>query len=140
MFVEPYLFFNGHCERAIEYYQQTLGAEVQFMMRYQDSPDLAQIPPGMEQKVMHANLKIGDSVVMVSDGCCSGTATFEGVSLSLAFSDLPAAEKVFNALAADGEVIMPFAKTFWSPGFGQVKDQFGVVWMVNVVDEEWQPG
>jgi PhnB protein len=136
MRVEPYLFFEGRCDEAIEYYRKALGAEVTMLMRFKDSPE----PPapgmcaaGSGDKVMHANLRIGDSMVMASDGRCQGKPSFQGFSLSLAVPDDAAAERVFTALADGGQVQMPLAKTFFSSRFGMVADRFGVFWMIIVV-------
>jgi PhnB protein len=135
MDVQPYLFFNGRCEEAIEFYRRAVGAEVDMMMRYKESPDPAppgMIPPGSENKLMHASFRIGKSTVMASDGHCSGTPNFQGFSLSLSPPDATAAARLFNALADGGQVQMPLTKTFWSPCFGMLTDRFGVAWMVNV--------
>lgn len=132
--IQPYLFFNGRCDEAIELYKRVLGAEVELLMRNRESPVPHQpgmLPPGSEDKVMHATLRIGDAVVMASDGMCSGSASFEGFSLSLT---LPRdrAERVFAGLSDGGSVQMPLGKTFWSPLFGMVKDRLGVQWMISV--------
>lgn len=134
MQVQPYLFFNGRCEEAIEFYKKALGAELTMLMRFKDSPDApppGAVPPGSENKVMHATLRIGDTLVMASDGNCSGQAAFGGFSLSISVSDAGEAERLFNALADGGRVQMPLTKTFWSSGFGMLTDRFGVGWMVN---------
>ena len=133
MNVEPYLFFDGRCEEAIEFYRKALGAEVQMLMRYKDSPEPAQpgmIPPGSENKIMHASLRIRDTRVMMSDGHCHGTPRFEGFGLSLPAADEGDAERLFASLSEGGQVRMPLAKTFFSPRFGMVSDRFGVLWMV----------
>ena len=134
MVVQPYLFFDGRCEEALEFYKQALGAQVQMLMRQADSPEPpppGMLPPGSEQKVMHVSFKIGDTVVMASDGRNGGHPEFKGVSLSLTLPDAAAARRTFDALAAGGQVQMPLAKTFWSPLFGMVADRFGVGWMVS---------
>jgi PhnB protein len=134
MAIEPYLFFNGRCEEAIEFYKKALGAEVVMLMRYKESPEPpppGMVPAGWEEKVMHATLRIGGANVMASDGCSEG-AHFQGFSLSLTASDEAAARKKFAALAEGGNVQMPVGKTFWSPCFGMVADRFGVRWMVTV--------
>ncbi len=139
MQVEPYLFFEGRCEEAIEFYRKALGAEVKFLMRYKDSPEPpppGAVPPGAENKVMHANLRIGETMVMASDGRCAGGASFQGFSLSLTVSDDAAAERVFAALGDGGKVQMPLTKTFFSSRFGMVADRFGVSWMVLVTPRE----
>ena len=135
MKVEPYLFFEGRCDEAIEFYRRALGAEVTMLMRYKYSPEPPQpgmIPPGSENKVMHASLRVGDTTVMASDGRCSGKPGFQGLSLSITVSDAAAADRVFAALADGGQVRMPLTKTFFSPRFGMVADRFGVAWMVIV--------
>ena len=133
--VEPYLFFEGRCEEAIEFYRRALGAEVNMLMRFKDSPEPPQpgfVPPGSENKVMHASLLIGQNTVMASDGRCTGKPNFAGFSLSLRVSTEAEAERLFTALADGGSVQMPLAKTFYSPRFGMVADRFGVLWMIIV--------
>ena len=135
MHIEPYLFFEGRCEEAVEFYRTALGAEVTMLMRYKDSPEPpppGKLPPGSENKVMHASLRIGDATVMASDGFSSGQPSFRGFSLSLSVPDEAQAEALFAALANGGQVQMPLSKTFWSPRFGMVTDRFGVGWMINV--------
>jgi PhnB protein len=135
MFVQPYLFLDGRCEEAIEFYRKALGAEVEMLMRFKDSPEPPQpgmVPPGSENKVMHSCLRIGDSRVMASDGHCQGKANFQGFSLSLTAANAAEADRVFAALANGGQVQLPLTKTFFSPRFGMVADLFGVSWMVIV--------
>ena len=135
MRVEAYLFFNGRCEEAVEFYKKALGAEVAMLMRFKDSPEPHQpgmVPPGSENKVMHVSLRVGDTTVMASDGRCTGQTSFQGFSLSLAVANEREAERVFAALSEGGQVQMPLGKTFWSPCFGMVADRFGVGWMVTV--------
>jgi PhnB protein len=132
--IEPYLFFNGRCEEAVEFYKKALGAEVLMLMRFKESPEPPQpgmIPPGWESKIMHTSLRIGNTTVMASDGCSEGT-NFQGFSLSLSVANDAEAERAFTALADGGQVKMPLTKTFWSPRFGMVADRFGVGWMVTV--------
>ena len=135
MHVQPYLFFDGRAEEAINFYKKAIGAEVQMLMRFKESPEPpppGMVPPGSENKIMHASLKIGDTQVMASDGHCQAKPSFEGFSLSLAVPDEAAADRAFNALADGGQVRMPLGKTFFSPRFGMVADRFGVGWMVIV--------
>jgi len=136
MQIEPYLFFEGRCEEAIEFYRRTLGAEVGALMRYKDSPEPpapGMVPPGAENKVMHATLRIGTTSVMVSDGNCSGRPDFKGFALTIAAPDVAQAERLFAALGEGGAVRMPLAKTFFASRFGMVTDRFGVLWMVIVM-------
>jgi PhnB protein len=133
--VQPYLFFDGRCEEAIEFYRGALGAEVTMLMRFKDSPEPPKpgmCAPGSENKVMHASLRIGETTVLASDGRCEGRPSFQGFALSLTVPDEAAAERLFAALAKGGQVQMPLAKTFFSPRFGMVADRFGVSWMIYV--------
>ena len=136
MQIHPYLFFDGRCEEAVEFYRKALGAKVSMLMRYKDSPEPpppGKVPPNWDNKVMHVSMQIGEATVMASDGCGSGDLSHNGFSLSLNVKDAAAADRAFNALAAGGKVEMPLTKTFWSPRFGMLSDKFGVQWMVNVV-------
>jgi len=135
MQVQPYLFFEGRCEEAIEFYRRALGAEVTMLMRYKESPEPPKpgmVPPGSEDKVLHASLRIGDTTVFASDGRCQGRPSFQGFSLSLTATDDAEAERLFASLAEGGQVQMPLAKTFFSSRFGMVADRFGVLWMILV--------
>lgn len=135
MQVQSYLFFEGRCEEAIEFYRSALGAKIEMLMRNKESPEPCpegMLPPGSENKVMHAAFRIGDSMVMASDGFCGGKPEFKGFSLSLDAATPEEAARLFNALADGGEVKMPLAKTFFSPSFGMLTDRFGVGWMVLV--------
>ena len=135
MQVQPYLFFNGRCEEAIEFYRSALRAEVTMLMRYKESPEPpppGMLPPGSENKIMHASMQIGEAMVMASDGECSGKSSFQGFSLSLTVPDEKEADRVVAAITDGGQVRMPLAKTFFSPRFGMAVDRFGVSWMVLV--------
>ena len=134
MEVQPYLFFDGRCEEALEFYKKTLGAEVKVLLRFKDNPEPqpGMTPPGAENKVMHANFRIGDTDLLASDGRCLGQPKFQGFSLSLWAETEAEADKKFAALADGGQVQMPLAKTFFSPRFGMVADKFGIGWMVLV--------
>jgi PhnB protein len=131
MQVQPYLFFEGRCEEALQYYSRHLGAKVEMLMRYKDSPQPP--PPGMNtpaDKVMHASVRIGDTVLLASDGHCSGKPQFGGFSLSLTVADDAEAKRIFNGLADGGEVRMPLSSTFFASSFGMLTDRYGVAWMV----------
>jgi PhnB protein len=135
MRVEPYLFFNGRCDEAIEFYKRTLNAQVVMVMRFKDSPEPPKpgtIPPGHENKVMHAGFKIGETLVMASDGHSAAAPNFQGFALSINVSTEVEADKVFAALAKGGSVMMPLAKTFFSPKFGMLTDKVGVNWWIIV--------
>ena len=135
MAVTPYLFFDGRCEEAIDFYKKTIGAEVGMMMRFKESPQPpppGQVPPGSENKIMHACLRINGAPVMASDGCAQGKPKFEGFSLSVDARDEAEADRMFAALAEGGQVRMPLGKTFFAKRFGMVADRFGVGWMIIV--------
>jgi len=134
MVVQPYLFFNGRCEEAVEFYSKAIGAKVEMLMRMKEAPESPPggLPPGTENKVMHVALRIGDTIVMGSDGMVQGNPEFKGFSLSLQVKTAADADRLFNALAAGGKVTMPLEKTFFSPRFGMVVDKFGMHWMINL--------
>jgi PhnB protein len=136
MFVQPYLFFDGRCEEALEFYRSKLGAKVEMLMRFKESPEPPPpgcLPEGSDDKVMHASFRIGDTAVMAADGMASGGPSFKGFSLSITVANEREADRVFEALGDGGEVQMPLARTFFSPRFGMVADRFGVSWMVIVL-------
>ena len=136
--IQPYLFFRGRCEEAIAYYKATLGAEVMMMMRFKDNPEKPghdKVPAALDARIMHACLRINGAEVMMSDGMRTGPLDFQCMSLSLSVVNEAEADRLFNALAADGTIQMPIGKTFFSPRFGGVTDKFGVSWMIIV-----QPG
>jgi PhnB protein len=130
MQIQPYLFFNGRCEEAIDFYRTAVGAEATMLMRYKDSPEPTS--HGAPEKVMHASLRIGDTTVLVSDGQCSGQLNFQGFALTLIASNDAEAQRRFAALGDGGHVQMPLSKTFFSSKFGMVADRFGVLWMIYV--------
>ena len=133
-YVQPYLFFNGRCEEALEFYREAIGARVEMMMRNNESPQPmppGMIPLGFEKKVMHASFRIGGTTLMASDGN-ENKPNFDGFSLSLSWPTAAEAERAFAALSAGGEVTMPLGKTFWSPCFGTLRDRFGIAWMISV--------
>jgi PhnB protein len=135
MQIQPYLFFNGRCEEAIAHYQQALGAQVSLLLRYRDSPDPTppgMLPEGFDDKVMHASLDIGGAGLMMSDGCSTEGAQFNGFSVSLVVEDEATARRMFDALAVGGQITMPMGRTFWSACFGMLSDRFGLGWMIQV--------
>ena len=136
--VQPYLFFDGRCEEAIEFYRKALGAEVDMLMRFKDSSEPSQPgmhPPGSENKVMHASFRVGETQIRASDGRCTGKPDFKGFALSLTVETEAEADKAFKALADGGKIEMPLARTFFSARFGMVTDRFGVLWMILVANQ-----
>jgi PhnB protein len=135
MQVLPYLFFDGRSEEAFNFYHRVLGAESLMLKRFNDSPEPHQpgmVPPGAENKVMHMSFRVGDTIIMASDGDCGGKPSFRGFSMSLTVPSEAEAERLFSALADGGQVEMPLTKTFFSPRFGMVADRFGISWMIHV--------
>jgi len=133
--VQPYLFFGGRCDEAIEFYKKALGAQVEMIMRFSDSPEPT--PPGMlaegfEKKIMHSSFKVGEMTLMASDGCSPDEVGFNGFRLALSVPTEADADRFFNGLAEGGKVDMPLTKTFWSPRYGMVTDRLGLGWMVMV--------
>ena len=138
--VQPYLFFGGRCDEALEFYRKAIGAQVDMVMHFNESPQPLPpgvLAPGYENKVMHSSFRVGKTALMASDGCEPG-GSFSGFSLSLAVSTEAEADRAFAALADGGQVKMPLGKTFWSPRYGMVTDRFGIGWMVSVVAEPAQ--
>lgn len=136
--IQPYLMFGGRCEEALEFYRSALGAQIDMLIRYKDSPEApppGMLPPGFDNKVMHASFRIGDNILMASDGCEEGQR-FSGFSLSIAVATEVEADRFFTALCDGGQVQMPLGKTFWSPRFGMLTDRFGISWMINTVTAE----
>lgn len=135
--VQPYLFFSGRCEEAIEFYKSAIGAQVEMVMRHKDSPEPpppGTLQPGFENKIMHASFRVGESTIMASDGC-GEDSKFDGFSLSIAVPTEADAQRMFAALSEGGKVTLPLAKTFWSPCFGMLEDKFGVGWMIGLHPE-----
>lgn len=138
MSITPYLFFEGRAEEAIGFYATALGATTAVLMRNSDSPEPpppGMMPPGSEHKIMHAEIRIGDLPLMISDGHCAGAAKFAGFGVSLPARDAAEAGRFFDGLSDGGEVRLPLGPTFFSPAFGMVQDRFGVLWMVNVMQD-----
>ena len=131
--VQPYLFFGGRCEEALNFYASAIGAEVQMLMRFKESPEPQPgLPDCFDDKIMHARARVGATTFIASDGRCEGPPAFEGFSLSVTVPDEAEAERVFSALAQEGTVVMRLEKTFWTSKFGMLEDRFGVSWMVSV--------
>jgi len=138
MQVQAYLNFDGRCEEAIEFYRKAVGAEVTAMMRFKDNPEACapgMLPPGSENKVMHASFHIGETLLMASDCHSTGKPAFQGISLAINTPSETQAEKLFAALSDGGKVAQPLSKTFFSPAFGVVADRFGVTWMIHAAPQ-----
>ncbi|VTU34418.1 3-demethylubiquinone-9 3-methyltransferase [Variovorax sp. SRS16] len=142
MNLQPYLFFEGRCEEALDFYRAKLGAQQVMLMRMKESPEPPNpemCPPGSEEKIMHCSFTIGNTQVMASDGRCSGKPSFQGISLALSASTEAEAKRLYDGLSDGGQVQMPMTKTFFSPAFGMVADRFGVSWMVMAEPDAAKP-
>ena len=132
MNVQPYVFFDGKCEEALEFYKSAVGAKVDMIMRFKEAPAemQSQMSPGSKDKVMHAAFKIGDTQILASDGHCNGKPSFQGFSLTINAANDAEADKLFGALSKGGQVTQPMSETFFASRFGMLADKFGVNWMV----------
>jgi len=128
--VQPYLFFDGKCEEALDFYKGAIGAKVDMMMRFKEAPDQSQMQPNTGEKVMHAAFHVGTTQVLASDGHCAGKPSFQGFGLALNAKNDAEAEKLFAAVGNGGQVLQPLTKTFFASKFGMVADKFGIMWMV----------
>ena len=131
MQLQPYVFFNGRCEEALNFYREAIGAQIESLIRYKDSPDQSHVPPGGAEKIMHASARLGDGQLLASDGHLDPNAKFSGFSLSLSVANPEEGKRVFDALSTGGKVDLPFGPQFWTTGFGMLTDRFGVSWMVS---------
>jgi PhnB protein len=123
--------FKGDCEAALNFYEQTLGAKIESLMKNAGSPAEEHMPPEWREKVLHARFTIDGHVVMASDAPPGHQKEPQGFSLSLSFDNTAKGEEIFNKLAEGGSTQMPFGPTFWAKGFGMCVDRFGIPWMVN---------
>ena len=132
MNVQPYLSFEGRCQEALDFYKSAIGATIEVVMQFKDAPaDVQmQISPGSKNLVMHSSFKVGDTQIMATDGQCSGTSKFSGITLTINAKDVAEAEKLFAAVGNGGQVLQPLTKTFFASKFGMVADKFGIMWMV----------
>lgn len=133
MQVQPYLFFDGLCEQALDFYTRNVGAKVIAKLRYKENPDKSVMCGSIdENKIMHSAFQIGETTILASDGMCTGKPNFEGFSLSVTAANDAEAKRIFTALAEGGKIQMPLEKSFFASSFGMTADKFGVGWMVIV--------
>lgn len=130
MTVTPYLFFNGCCEEALNFYQETLGGKIEFLYRYKEAPAGVDMQGANPESIMHAVYRVSENAIFASDSC-GEMSPMSGFSLSITARDIPEGQRTFDALSAGGTVTMPFGPTFWSEGFGMLTDKFGVAWIIN---------
>ncbi|MGF1538569.1 MAG: VOC family protein [Elainellaceae cyanobacterium] len=131
MQLSPYLYFDGSCEAAFKFYEQCLGGKLEFTFPYKGSPMEAEVPADWHNKIMHAEFKLGDRILMGADAMPGQYEVPQGTSIMLAIDDVEEAERTFEALAQNGTVQMAIQETFWAARFGVLVDQFGVPWMIN---------
>ena len=131
MQLNPYLLFNGQCEAAFKFYEQILGGKIEAMMTHAGTPAEKQVPPEWRDKILHARMNVGNELLMGSDAPPGRYEAPKGFSVSLQLKDVAKAERIFNALAENGKVQMPFQQTFWAVRFGMLVDRFGTPWMIN---------
>jgi PhnB protein len=131
MEISTYLLFDGQCEAAFKFYAECLGGKIEAMLPHAGTPAEASVPPEMRNKILHARLTVDGQVLMGSD-CPPGRYDVpKGFSVSLQVKDPAEAERIFHALAENGQVKMPIQKTFWASRFGMAVDRFGTPWMIN---------
>lgn len=135
MQLHPYLSFKGQCEDAFKFYERHLGAKIGPLFRYGGTPLSDQVPADWQNKIMHGSLTLGGHTLMGVDTAPDHYEEPRGFSLTLQFTDAAEAERVFNALAKEGKIILPLEKTFWTERFGVLTDQFGIPWLINCGEE-----
>jgi PhnB protein len=131
MQVNPYLFFNGQCEAAFNFYAQVLGGKIEAMMNHESMPGLENMPAEQRARIMHARLSVGDKLLMGSDAPADHHEPMKGFSVTISVDQPAEAERIFAALSPGGTVQMPMAETFWAARFGMLVDRFGTPWMIN---------
>jgi PhnB protein len=131
MKLNPYLAFDGQCREAFEFYAKALGGTIGFIQTLGESPMAADTPPEAHGRVMHVTLQIGDQVLQGADAPPGQFTKPAGFCVAVHFDNAADGERVFNALAEQGQVQMPFQQTFWAKGFGMCIDRFGTPWIVN---------
>lgn len=131
MKLNPYLMFNGNCEAAFKFYEQCLGGKIVAMMTHKEAPSAEHIPEQWQDKIMHVCLDLGDRLLMGSDSPPGYFETPKGFYVQISVAEPAEAERIFHALAENGEVKMPLEQTFWSAHFGILIDRFGTPWMLN---------
>lgn len=135
MRLHPYLNFKGQCEEAFKFYEQHLNAGPGPLFRYEGTALVSQVPAGWQNKIMHGSITVGGQTLMGVDTAPAQYEEPKGFSLTLQFSDVSEAERIFHALAEDGKIVLPLEKTFWAERFGMVTDKFGIPWLINCGEE-----
>ena len=131
MRLNTYVHFDGRCEEAFRYYEQSLGGQIGLVFRYEGSPLASGVPADWNGKIMHGSITIGEHVLMGADVTPDRYEQPKGVSLSLHMKSAADADRMFNDLATGGQVVLALEKTFWAERFGMVIDRFGIPWLIN---------
>lgn len=131
MKIHPYLHFDGRCEAAFNFYAKVLHGQIEAKMTFADAPPEMGSHADWKDKIMHARMAIGDQVILGSDAPPTRYNKPAGFSVSITLKDVAEGKRIFDELSKGGQTVMPFGKTFWSPGFGMCTDQFNISWMVN---------
>ena len=132
MNLNTYIFFTGQCREAFEFYAKVLGAKIEMMMPHTGSPAEQHVPAEWRDKILHARLSIGDSLLMASDAPPGRQGKTGGFAVNIGLKDANEGERIFRALEEAGTVIMPYSETFWALRYGMLTDRFGITWMVKV--------
>jgi PhnB protein len=130
------LVFSGECDAAFTLYEQCLGSTVTFRLTWGDSPMAGQAPPEWRDRILHATMTVGDTVVHGADPLSGAYERPQGFQLQLNLDDVAEADRIFAMLADGGRIIVPLQQTFWAQRFGAVVDRFGIPWAINCGERE----
>ncbi len=128
MKLQTYVNFDGKCAEAFRFYEKHLGATIRMMMTHGESPEPSRLDPSWKDAVLHARISIGDTELMWAD--IPNAEPMRSAYLSLSVDSDAEAERIFAALADGGQVFMPIEETFFASRFGQLRDRFGINWMI----------
>jgi PhnB protein len=131
MNMNTHVSFNGNCEEAFKFYEKALNGKITFMMNYEGTPAVAQVPADWRKKVIHASLDLNGGILQGCDAPGDRYQKPQGFSVALEINDAAEAERAFKALSAGATICMPMQETFWAQRFGMLTDRFGIPWMVN---------
>jgi PhnB protein len=129
--INPYLVFAGTCREAFDLYEKCLGGRIEMIQTHGESAMADHVSPEWRDKIIHARMRVGDNILMGSDGPPERYQVPQGIAVSLQLKDPAEADRIFNDLSAGGRVDMPIQETFWAARFAMFTDRFGIPWMVN---------
>jgi PhnB protein len=130
MKLTTHLHYGGNCAEALHFYEEHLGGKISFMMTYEQMPEPKSIPPGCEQGILHASIRIADTTIMAADAPPDNFQPMRSAYLALSVDSDEEAERIYALLTDGGEVIMPMAETFFAFRFAMLRDKFGILWMI----------